>query len=54
MLEAAALLVLELQDAAEKGNTVDIHAVLGDMTLQVVASAAFGCAAALALNLSFI
>ena len=44
MNEAATLLIERLAVAAATGSRVDMHALLGDMTLQVVGTSAFGCA----------
>lgn len=44
MNEASALLIKRLTAAASLGASIDIHASLGDMTMQVVGTAAFGCA----------
>ena len=44
MDKAAQTLVAELKEAAAESRTVDMHRVLGDMTLEAVAAAAFGCA----------
>lgn len=44
MNEAATLLIERLAAAAAAGAPVDIHALLGDMTMQVVGTSAFGCA----------
>ena len=43
MDEAAGMLVEELEEAAQQGRTLDIHKVVGDMTFNVVGTAAFGC-----------
>lgn len=44
MNEAAELLMRNLSAAAKAGRPVDIHRLLGDMTMQVVGTTAFGCA----------
>ena len=44
MNEAAELLMRNLAAAAKAGRPVDIHRLLGDMTMQVVGTTAFGCA----------
>ena len=44
MNEAATLLIERLAAAAAAGAPVDMHALLGDMTMQVVGTTAFGCA----------
>ena len=44
MNEASALLIKRLTAAVSSGASIDIHAALGDMTMQVVGTAAFGCA----------
>ena len=44
MNEAATLLIERLAAAAAAGTPVDMHALLGDMTMQVVGTSAFGCA----------
>lgn len=43
MNEAAELLMRNLSAAAKAGRPVDIHRLLGDMTMQVVGTTAFGC-----------
>ena len=43
MDDAAGMLVEELEEAAQQGRTLDIHKVVGDMTFNVVGTAAFGC-----------
>ena len=45
MDKAALLLVEELRQAAEDGKAIDMHAIIGDMTLSVIGQAAFGYAA---------
>jgi len=42
MNEAAELLTRKLADAAAAGAPVDVHRLLGDMTMQVVGTTAFG------------
>ena len=42
MNEAAELLMRNLAAAAAAGRPVDIHRLLGDMTMQVVGTTAFG------------
>ena len=44
MNDASALLIGRLAAAAASGASIDIHAALGDMTMQVVGTSAFGCA----------
>lgn len=44
MNAAASLLIKRLAAAAAAGTPVDMHALLGDMTMQVVGTSAFGCA----------
>ena len=44
MNEAATLLIERLAAAAATGSPVDMHALLGNMTMQVVGTSAFGCA----------
>ena len=43
MDDAAGMLVEELEEAAKQGRTLNIHKVVGDMTFNVVGTAAFGC-----------
>ena len=49
MNEASAALIVRLGAAAAAGAPIDIHAALGDMTMQVVGSTAFGRAPRLLL-----
>lgn len=44
MDKAALLLVEDLRQPAEDGQAIDMHAIIGDMTLSVIGQAAFGCA----------
>ena len=47
MNEATELLLARIDRAAREGAAFDIHQAVGEMTLQVVGSTAFGCAAGL-------
>jgi hypothetical protein len=49
MNEASAALIARLDAAAAAGAPIDVHAALGDMTMQVVGSTAFGRAPRLLL-----
>lgn len=44
MKDSADLLVDSVELHARKGETMDIHAMIGAMTVQVVGTTAFGCA----------
>lgn len=53
MNEAAELLMRNLAAAAKARRPVDIHRLLGDMTMQVVGTTAFGCARRLPCSVAF-
>ena len=44
MNEATALLLEKLDAAAQRGESINVHAAFKDMTMQVVGTTAFGCA----------
>ena len=44
MNEATDILLMKLAAAAKEDRVVDLYKLIGDMTLQVVGTTAFGCA----------
>ena len=44
MKDSADLLVDSVELSAKEGKTMDLHAMVGAMTVQIVGTTAFGCA----------
>ena len=44
MSDATALLLGKLDTAAQREESVDVHALFKQMTMQVIGTTAFGCA----------
>ncbi len=52
MNEATDLLLANIGAAAKEGRAFDIHKAIGEMTLQVVGTTAFGCEKAASAGIS--